>query len=99
MSHENYSVIFDGEIVEGSTVETVKAQLEKLTKVDMNKASALFSGKKILLKKVTDRAAAKKYGKTLDADVITRVIKTDTTTAAPQRKLPLLYYRKPIHNF
>ena len=59
MSQETYAVIFDGEIVEGFTVETVKAQLEKLPKVDINKASALFSGKQIVLKKLTDRAAAK----------------------------------------
>ena len=59
MSQETYAIIFDDEIVEGFTVETVKAQLEKPPKVDINKASALFSGKQIVLKKVTYRAAAK----------------------------------------
>jgi len=36
----------------------VKAQLEKLLKVDVNKAAAFFFGKKIVLKKTNDRDEA-----------------------------------------
>ena len=87
MSGETYAIVFNGGIVEGFAADTVKAQLAKLLKTDAKKTSALFSGKRIVLKKTTDRAEAAKYGKALKkvgADVKIRIIKAGAAaTAAP----------------
>ena len=99
MSQETYAIIFDGEIVEGFTVETVKAQLEKLPKVDINKASALFFGKQIVLKKVTDRAAAKNTANPSVQMPQQGSLKLTPPLRRPQPRAPLLYYRKPSHHF
>ena len=99
MSQETYAAIFDGEIVEGFTVETVKAQLEKLLKVVINKASALFSGKKIVLKKVTDRAAAKNTANPSVQMPQQGSLKLTPPLRRPQRQPPLLHYRKQSHRF
>lgn len=85
MSHESYAIIFYGGIVERFTAEIVKAQLEKLLKVDVNKSAALLSGNQIVLKQISDRDAAKKCGKPLGADITTTVVKANAATAAPAK--------------
>ena len=66
MSHETYAIIFAAEIAEGFTAETVKAQLENYYKwmwmwmwmwIELQR---YFPASKLSLKKVIDRAAAKK---------------------------------------
>lgn len=86
MSAETYTIVFRGEIVDGFEMAAVQAQLAKLLKLDAKKVSALFSGKRIVLKKTTDKAEAARYGKALmkvGADVKIRVIKADPPAAAP----------------
>lgn len=86
MSSETYAIVFKGGIVEGFEPAAVQAQLSRLLKTDAKKTAALFSGKQIVLKKTTDKAAAAKYGKALKkvgADVKIKIIKSDEAKSAP----------------
>ena len=97
MSNETYAIVFNGAVLEGFTADAVEAQLAKLLKTDEKKTATLFSGKQIILKKMTDRAEAAKYGKALKkvgADVKIRIIKPSAADA-PSDVKPAASFSKP----
>lgn len=60
MSEKRYNVIFQGELVGGADLAAVKENIARLFKMDMQKVEALFSGKKVVLRKDADQATAMK---------------------------------------
>lgn len=61
MSEEKFDIVFRGDIVLGSNLVQVKANLAKLFKLPAPKVEALFTGKSVVLKKQLDKETAKKY--------------------------------------
>ena len=77
MSSEIYVILFEGKVIDGHEPTAVQSQLAGLLKIDSKKAKELFSGKRILLKRTSDKAEALKYGKVLKqvgADIKIKVI-------------------------
>ncbi len=66
MSDELYEVAFSGQIVDGASLEQVKAKVAAIFKADDTKLAQLFSGKRIVIKKNIDQATANKYKKALN---------------------------------
>ena len=56
-----YNLIFQGKIIDGASLDEVKANVARLFKADPTKTAVLFSGKPIVIKKNLDTEAAKKY--------------------------------------
>lgn len=85
MADVTYAIVFNGEIVEGFQIISVKAHLAKMLRATPDKMQVLFSGKPVVLKRTTDKAEAAKYGsalKKVGADVRVKIIKTDPSAAA-----------------
>ena len=82
MSSENYVILFEGKVIDGHEPAAVQAQLARLLKIDSKKATELFSGKRILLKRTSDKAEALKYGKALKQ--VGADIKIKVTSAATE---------------
>ena len=61
MTDKRYNIVFEGEIVAGAKIEAVKQNLAKLFRMEPAKVEALFSGKKVVLKKDADQATAMKF--------------------------------------
>jgi len=61
MNDKQVKIIFNGEIREGFSQETVKHNLSKLLKIDADRVNQLFGGHPVTLKTVDDRKAAQKY--------------------------------------
>lgn len=61
VSEERYHLVFRGEVLEGQHVAVVGKRLAALLKMDPAKASALFSGKPVVLKRDAPRDVAAKY--------------------------------------
>lgn len=59
MAH--YNLIFQGKIVDGASLDEVKSNVARLFKADAEKTAALFSGKKIVIKKNLNTESTKKY--------------------------------------
>ncbi len=79
MAH--YNLIFHGEIIEGASLDEVKSNLARLFKADTAKTEALFSGKKIIIKKNLDAESAKKYLAILKkAGAVIKAVKTEETS-------------------
>ena len=77
MSSETYVIVFAGNVTEGHETAAVRSQLARLLKVDKKKVEELFSGKRIILKRTSDKSEAVKYGKALKqvgADIKIKVI-------------------------
>ncbi|MGM0565001.1 MAG: hypothetical protein ACQES2_11765 [Pseudomonadota bacterium] len=58
---ERYAVIFEGEILEGQDEAAVQQRVGALFKADAAKITALFSGKRVTIKKGIDEATANKF--------------------------------------
>ncbi len=56
-----YNLVFQGEIIAGTSLEEVTANLARLFKADAAKTAALFSGQSIIIKRDLDPQSAKKY--------------------------------------
>jgi len=56
-----YNLIFQGEIIDGTSLEEVKSNISRLFKADADKTAQLFSGKPIVIKKNLDEESSKKY--------------------------------------
>ncbi|MCU7837567.1 MAG: hypothetical protein KZQ83_20290 [gamma proteobacterium symbiont of Taylorina sp.] len=56
-----YNLIFQGEIVDGASLEEVKIKVAQLFNANAEKTNILFSGKAIVIKKNLDSEASKKY--------------------------------------
>ena len=59
MAH--YNLIFQGKIADDASLDEVKQHFARLFKADEKKLAALFSGKKVIIKKNIDTESAKKY--------------------------------------
>jgi hypothetical protein len=89
MSSVIYAIVFNGKVLEGHKIISVKAHLAKLLKADADQILKLFSGKQVVIKKTPDKAIALKYGtalKKVGADVRVRVIKSDAAATRKPRK-------------
>lgn len=58
---ERFRLLFRGEILEGQHKAVVKKRLAKLLGIDEDRASRLFTGKPVVIKKDADRATAARY--------------------------------------
>ena len=93
MASVTYAIVFNGEIVEGFEIISVKAHMAKMLKADADKMQTLFSGKPIVLKRTADKAEAAKYGtalKKVGANVRVKIIKSDAAAqpAKPKAATP-----------
>ncbi|MFZ5960936.1 hypothetical protein ACOXVJ_25835 [Pseudomonas knackmussii] len=61
-----YEIVFSGQTLPGSDLETVKANLAKLFQADAQRIALLFSGRRLVLKNNLDEAAAEKYRTALE---------------------------------
>ena len=62
MSDELFEVAFSGKISKGADLDEVKARVGKMFKADDAKIAQMFSGKRVVIKRNLDKAAAAKYG-------------------------------------
>lgn len=66
MSDARFNVVFQGQVVAGANPETVQANFARLFRIeDPAKLAAYFSGRRVVLKKDADQAAAMKLRATL----------------------------------
>ncbi|MFL0810977.1 MAG: hypothetical protein K6L76_11230 [Agarilytica sp.] len=93
MSEELYDVVFGGELVRRFELDVVKKNLGQLFKMDAAKVEALFSGKKIVLKRKLNfdtatkyRVAIKKAGALVDLVEVSAEEANAAPTAKPQGK-------------
>ena len=85
MTAVTYAIVFNGEIVEGFQIISVKAQMAKLLRADADKMQLLFSGKPIVLKKTQDKSEAAKYGtvlKKVGANIRIKILKDKASAPA-----------------
>jgi hypothetical protein len=61
MSDELFEVAFSGKISEGADLDEVKVRVGKMFKADDAKIAQMFSGKRIVIKRNLDKAAAVRY--------------------------------------
>ena len=82
MAH--YNLIFQGQIIEGASLDEVKSNVARLFKADAGKTAALFSGKPIVIKKNLDTEAAKKYLAVLKkAGAVVKAVKVEDSSHTP----------------
>lgn len=60
MTDVTYNVIFAGQIVNGADPARVRENVAKVFRMDVTKVEALFSGKRVVVKKQADQATAMK---------------------------------------
>ena len=58
---EQFRLVFAGEINQGQHAAVVKKRLGAVLKLDTERMDVLFSGKSVVVKKVTDIATAARY--------------------------------------
>ena len=58
---EQFRLVFAGEINQGQHAAVVKKRLGAVLKLDTERMDVLFSGKSVVVKKVTDKATAARY--------------------------------------
>jgi len=78
MDSVTYAIVFNGDLVDGFELDSVKSQLTKLLHADPSKIEKLFSGKNVVIKRTANKDEAIKYGTVLrraGADVKVKVIK------------------------
>lgn len=61
MSEARFNVVFAGEIVAGADPAKVRENLAAAFRMDVSKVEALFSGKRVVVKKDADQATAMKF--------------------------------------
>lgn len=61
MSDARYKIVFEGELMPGVALETVKENLAKLFKSDASKIDSLFGGRPVALKRDLEEVEADKY--------------------------------------
>lgn len=100
-----YNLIFQGEIIDGTSLEEVKSNISRLFKADADKTAQLFSGKPIVIKKNLDEESSKKYLSILNkaGAVIHQVPHQSTTSPVEtisQTQEPIIQHQEtpPIQN-
>ncbi|MCP5208094.1 MAG: hypothetical protein H7A01_12870 [Hahellaceae bacterium] len=56
-----FELIFEGEVVPGASVDTVKSNMQQLFKASAEQIAVMFSGQKVVLKNKLDKPTALKY--------------------------------------
>jgi hypothetical protein len=82
MNDNTFTVVFNGQLVEGADAKQVMANLAQLFKVELAKVEPMFSGATVTIKKGVDEATARKYQQALlQAGAICQVV--SASPAAP----------------
>lgn len=66
MSDLRYDVVFNGEVLPGFMLETVKSAFSELFKISEERVEKIFSGARVTLKSGLEQSAAQKYQRTLE---------------------------------
>ncbi len=83
MSDQLFEVAYSGEVADGADLDDVKAKVGKIFNADADKLAALFSGKRIVIKKNIDQATAAKYRTALNrAGAVCEVVPMGSAAAA-----------------
>jgi hypothetical protein len=80
---ERYSVYFDGQVIAGHDVRSVREKLAKVFNADQPTLDKLFSGKLQLIKRGCDAATAQKYKTAMERAGAVPLIKPETSAGAP----------------
>ena len=64
---DRYNIIFDGEIIEGQNVASVKERMKKLLKIDERAIGIMFAGGPVIVRKDVDRSTGERYEKVFKA--------------------------------
>jgi hypothetical protein len=86
MPYQTYDIIFSGQLLEGSDLETTRQQVGKLFKASAEQLDRLFSGKPVIIKSGADDDSATKYRmafKQAGALVEIRLSDTPSSETAP----------------
>ena len=88
MSDEKYDVVFRGQLAKGFSIDDAKKNIGALFKLPALKVEALFSGKRVVIKKNIDCEAASKYRVAIKkAGGLVEIIEREARTkASSQRK-------------
>ncbi len=65
MSAGGYRIVFAGKLVAGADEASVKSSFQRLFKADARRVEALFSGRRVVIKKDVDEPTARKYAAAL----------------------------------
>ena len=85
MTMAHYDLVFQGQIVDGTSLDEVKSNVARLFKADTAKIAALFSGKPIVIKKNLDTESAKKYLAVLKkAGAVIKAVKVEEAETAEE---------------
>lgn len=83
----SYAIVFNGQIIDGFQIISVKAHLAKMLKASPEKISALFSGKPVVIKRTTSKQEAIKYGTALKkVGVAVKITRKEAVTTKPLPK-------------
>ena len=85
----SYAIVFNGQIIDGFQIISVKAHLAKMLKASPEKISALFSGKPVVIKRTTNKQTAIKYStalKKVGVDVKIKITRKEAVTTKPLPK-------------
>jgi hypothetical protein len=82
MPENTFDIVFTGDIAGGADITKVKAKAAQLFRLDDDKLTVLFSGKRTMLKKSIDNEAAQKYQKILNGIGMITVLQAHATTPA-----------------
>lgn len=100
-----YNLIFQGEIIDGTSLEEVKSNISRLFKADADKTAQLFSGKPIIIKKNLDEESSKKYLSILNkAGAVIQQVPLQSTTSPvetiSQTQEPIIKHQEtpPVQN-
>ncbi len=87
MSEKTFEAVFKGRIVTGAEPSRVKSNLARLFKTDATRIEAMFSGKRVVIKRGVDEATARNYQAALrKAGAIVEVV---NTAAPPVARIPV----------
>lgn len=91
MTDTRFHIVFSGQLVKGSDLATVKANLGRIFKMDPARVEKLFSGQAVVLKKDADQATAMKFRavmKQAGAECELRPAEEATASPAPSSPPP-----------
>ena len=89
MSEARFNVVFAGEMVAGADPAKVRENLAAAFKMDVSKVEALFSGKRMVVKKDADQATAMKFRAVMkQAGAVCDLERIGEESAAPASPAP-----------
>lgn len=93
MSENTYAIVFDGEILEGFDLNSVKQRIQKAFSMDESRLEALFSGNTVVLQKGLGQFSAQRHGEMLEkigmkVRVIASALESQDSGEAPPADTP-----------